>query len=131
MREMENQKSEKQILESSSKKFCTNTIIYNGKIYYIHPVYNQYCVRKSGKVFNCETMNQIIGSKRYNGYVKVTLKIDNKKQKTIMAHRFIYECFYGIIPNGKVIDHINDIKDDNRIKNLQIMTQQKKLFEIS
>ena len=47
-----------------------------------------------------------------------------KKQKTCIAHKFIYECYHGIIPNNMVIDHINNIKDDNRIKNLQLMTQQ-------
>ena len=36
----------------------------------------------------------------------------------------MWECFNGIIPEGKVIDHINDIKDDNRLCNLQLTTQQ-------
>ena len=29
---------------------------------------------------------------------------------------------YGLIPDGLVIDHINDIRDDNRLSNLQMMT---------
>ena len=33
------------------------------------------------------------------------------------VHRFVYECFNGIIPDGKVIDHVNNIKDDNRLCN--------------
>ena len=70
-------------------------------------------------------MSKLVGHKNHNGYVTISVKtINATKQKTIQAHRFIYECFYGIIPNEKVIDHINDIKDDNRIKNLQMMTQQ-------
>ena len=40
------------------------------------------------------------------------------------VHRFVYECFNGIIPDGKVIDHVNNIKDDNRLCNLQLMSQQ-------
>ena len=30
----------------------------------------------------------------------------------------------GIIPDGKVIDHVNNIKDDNRLSNIQLITQQ-------
>ena len=32
--------------------------------------------------------------------------------------------FNGLIPDGKVIDHINDDKEDNRLCNLQIVTHQ-------
>ena len=47
-----------------------------------------------------------------------------KKTKGYSVHRFVYECFNGIIPDGKVIDHVNNIKDDNRLCNLQLMTHQ-------
>ena len=47
-----------------------------------------------------------------------------KEKKTTFVHRFIWECFNGLIPEGKVIDHINNDKKDNRLCNLQIMTQQ-------
>ena len=45
-------------------------------------------------------------------------------QKTYFVHRFVWECFNGLIPDGEVIDHVNNIRDDNRICNLQLMTQQ-------
>ena len=50
MREMKNQKSENQLLDSSTKKLSNNTMIINGKKYYIHPIYNEYGASKSGKV---------------------------------------------------------------------------------
>lgn len=28
-----------------------------------------------------------------------------------MVHRFIYECYYRLIPDGMVVDHINDITE--------------------
>ena len=40
------------------------------------------------------------------------------------VHRFIWECYNGLITDGLIIDHINDIRDDNRLCNLQLMTQQ-------
>ena len=40
-----------------------------------------------------------------------------------MSHRFIYECFHGVINNKRVADHINNNKTDNRLDNLQLLTQ--------
>ena len=37
-------------------------------------------------------------------------------------HRFVYEVFKGPIPKCLQVDHINEIKSDNRIKNLQLLT---------
>ena len=35
------------------------------------------------------------------------------------------QCYSGFIFDGKVIDHISDNKEDNRLSNLQLLTQQK------
>ena len=51
-------------------------------------------------------------------------KYGDKNHKTYQVHRFVWECFHGVIPDGKVVDHINDNRGDNRLCNLQIMTQQ-------
>ena len=51
-------------------------------------------------------------------------KTRSQQKKTYYVHRFISECFNGLIPDGKVIDHINNDKTDNSICNLQLITQQ-------
>ena len=62
-------------------------------------------------------------SRRNNGYLNVCVrKHGQPSQKTCQVHRFVWECHNGIIPEGKVIDHINDNKEDNRLCNLQLMT---------
>ena len=45
-------------------------------------------------------------------------------QKAYYVHRFIYECLIVEIPEGKVVDHIDNDKEDNRLCNLQLFTQQ-------
>lgn len=49
-----------------------------------------------------------------NGYIEIC--IDGKKYK---AHRLAWLTEYGEMPNG-IIDHINGIRNDNRISNLRI-----------
>ena len=45
-------------------------------------------------------------------------------RKMYRVHRFVWECYNGMIPDGKVIDHINDNNSNNRLCNLQVVTQQ-------
>ena len=45
-----------------------------------------------------------------------------EKPKIYYQHRFVYEVFKGPIPRFFEVDHINNFKNDNRIKNLQILT---------
>lgn len=42
--------------------------------------------------------------------------------KLTLRHRIIWIMHNGPIPKGMVIDHINDIRGDDRIENLQMIT---------
>ena len=48
-------------------------------------------------------------------YLKVSGKMKN-------WHRIVYEHFNGPIPKGLQVDHFNNIKTDNRISNLQLLS---------
>lgn len=39
------------------------------------------------------------------------------------AHRIIWEVVHGPIPKGMQINHLNGIKNDNRITNLELVTE--------
>ena len=58
------------------------------------------------------------------GYLRVSLS-KNGKVKPMLIHHLITIVFLGHIPDGTrriVIDHINNIKTDNRLENLQLIT---------
>ena len=58
------------------------------------------------------------------GYLFFSLRDKRiEKPKNYYQHRFVYEVFKGLIPSFLEIDHINNCKKDNRIKNLQLLTR--------
>lgn len=56
------------------------------------------------------------------GYLMLTKSINSIKY-TKLVHRYIWEKYNGDIPKGSIIHHINGIKTDYRIENLQCLTK--------
>ena len=103
-------------------------VIIDGEKFYKHEVFDSYAAKKDGVVINLRNKKNIKMSKNNSGYLY--FKIYNKKLKNYKAffqHRFVYEVFKGKIPHHLEIDHINNLKTDNRIKNLQLLTHKKNM----
>lgn len=58
------------------------------------------------------------GCPNSNGHLVVRYK-----RKLYKVHRVIHEIFHGPIPKGMEIDHINGVRDDNRMENLRLVTR--------
>lgn len=102
---------------------CKREIVVNGLKFRVHPVYDQYAASECGKIVNIDRKNILLGKFEKSGYLRCTVRRKNtKERKTVQVHRFVWECYNGIIPDGLVIDHINDDKIDNRLCNLQLLT---------
>ena len=57
----------------------------------------------------------------HRGYYLIGL-CKNSIVKWYLVHRLVYEAFNGQIPEGLQVNHINEIKSDNRLSNLNLMT---------
>ena len=57
----------------------------------------------------------------YRGY-KTTCITENHKTRTFLIHRLIAECFIPNPENKPQINHVNGIKTDNRLSNLEWCT---------
>ena len=97
-------------------------VIIDGVKYYKHPVFSNYAARKNGDILSLKN-KKIIKMGKSSGYLNFTI-YNKKLEKRInyYQHRFVYEVFRGPIPRRFEIDHINGIKTDNRLKNLQLLT---------
>ena len=89
--------------------------------YWTHPIYDNYESNRNGIIRNVR-LKKPVGIPNSHGYYKISI-FDGGKIKKFFNHRFIYECFHGPITDKRVIDHINNIKSDNRLENLQLITQ--------
>jgi hypothetical protein len=67
---------------------------------------------------------EIAGHKHHSGYVHISIK-----RKRYLAHRLAWLYMHGELPTCD-IDHINSVKDDNRISNLRKATRSENLQNV-
>jgi len=77
---------------------------------------------KRGKTNYWKIKPRIMNVKINRGYIRL-FTWDNGKRISCLAHRIIWSYFNGEIPDDKQINHKNGIKTDNRIENLEVVTQ--------
>lgn len=68
---------------------------------------------------NSRKIDDPVGSVMSSGHVSVGLYPKGHKRLSVLAHRLGWRLHYGAWPDGD-LDHINGIRDDNRISNLRV-----------
>lgn len=82
-----------------------------------------YEVSNMGRVKSLKSKVILKPSLTKKGYLRVELYKDGKSKK-FLVHCLVYRTFNGEIPAGLQVNHINEVKSDNRLTNLNIMTNQ-------
>ena len=93
------------------------------------PNYEGYQVSNLGRVKSLERIDalghrlkeKILKPQTNSRYYQVCL-CKNSKVKKYFVHRLVWIAFNGTIPEGLQVNHINEVKTDNRLSNLNLMT---------
>lgn len=77
------------------------------------------CVHKNGDFRNGHILKPI---KKKRGYLEVNLS-ERGKRKACKIHRLVMLAFVGDCPEGIQVNHIDEDKTNNRLDNLEYVTQ--------
>lgn len=84
--------------------------------------YENYSISNFGKVKNNNTQKILMSRDNGNGY-KIIRLWKNNKEKVMYIHRLIAIYFIQNLDNKPEVNHINGIKYDNSIENLEWVTR--------
>ena len=91
----------------------------------------KYSYRECGKVHCFYKEKILVKSINIHGYIWIAL-YKNRHRKIYKLHQLVAMAFLNHKPDGTqkiVVDHINDIKSDNRLQNIQLITQRENAFK--
>lgn len=77
---------------------------------------------KNGKVLNIKTTSFIKEQTTQTGYKMMYIKDNDNKGYQMYVHHIMFLVFIGDIKENYEIDHINGVRDDNNINNIQMLS---------
>ncbi len=83
--------------------------------------YHEYLVFEDGRVQNPDGTYRKHNT-NFKGYIQISMKI-NGKWTTRHLHTLLYKLFVSDVPKGYEVDHINNVRSDFRLCNLQMLTK--------
>lgn len=83
------------------------------------PDFEFYYATKDGLIYG--TLNKPMKFETYKGYYRIGMR-KYGKQKHYSVHRIIAQTFIPNPDNKPIVNHINGIKTDNRVENLEWVT---------
>lgn len=84
--------------------------------------WNDYKVFENGDVYS-PNGKQISFCSNQKGYKMSVLKFPDGNRRTITHHNVVAQAWFGPKPKGFEVDHINNIRHDNRVENLRYVTR--------
>jgi hypothetical protein len=84
--------------------------------------FSRYEISSLGNIRNKNTQKYLKLRLNFSGYVQINIINDENQTKHVHVHRLVGKSFIENVDNKTTIHHINFIRNDNRVENLQWAT---------
>jgi hypothetical protein len=81
-----------------------------------------YAINRDGEVLNLKSNRKLKTFKNQRGYIRIAIYKDSIRN-SFLVHRLVAEYYIDNVNNYPQVNHINGIKSDNRIENLEWCNQ--------
>ena len=85
------------------------------------PNYPNYSVTEDGKIINNKTNRELKPILGNTGYYQISLS-NKGESRNLTIHRLVANAFLSNDENKREVNHINGIKTDNRVENIEWVT---------
>ncbi len=92
-------------------------------LYKTLPNLSRYIIYSDGTIFDTKLNRFVKFHTNKDGYLKITISLDNGKRKTFSVHRLVAESFIENSFNKPTVNHIDGIKLNNNKSNLEWATR--------
>lgn len=106
-------------IEGVKARFLKTIIKENGRSLNFE---NKYIISSRGQLFCVKNQKLRDEKLHHSGYNYYTFRVKGKAL-TMSTHQLVWQAFNGHIKPGLVINHINAVKTDNNLKNLEVVTR--------